>query len=68
MYTHPSSFQAVGLVRENGSSDMKLFSASADFSLFFVSFLFSLLIFLLMLFSLGLSGAVRRRKPCQWGT
>lgn len=66
MYTHPSSFHVVGLVSENGSSDMKLSEASADLSLFFISFLLSLLIFLFMFFSPDLPGAAEKRNKFQF--
>lgn len=59
MYAHPKSFHVVGLVRENGSSDMKLSWKSAESSLFFISFLLSLLIFLFVFFSLDPCGAAK---------
>lgn len=65
MYTHPRSFHVVGLVRENGSSDIKLSEVSADLSFFLINFLFSLLIFLFVLFSLDPAGAAKKRNELQ---
>lgn len=65
MYTHPSSFHVVGLVRENGSSDMRLSEISADLSFFFIRFLFSLLIFLFVFFSLNPPGTAEKTNKCQ---
>lgn len=61
MYTHPSSFHVVGLVREKGSSDIKLSEVSADLSFFFINFLFSLLVFLFVFFSLDPAGAAKKK-------
>lgn len=65
MYTHPSSFHVVGLVRANGSSDIKSSELSADLSFFFINFLLSLLIFLLSFFSLDPDGADKKKKSLQ---
>ncbi len=62
MYTHPSSFHVVGLVRQNGSSDIKLSDESADLSCFFINFLFSLLVFFFVFFSLDPVKATEKEK------
>lgn len=61
MYIHPNSFHVVGLVKANGSSNIKLPTVSADLSFFFISFFFSLLIFLFVCFSFDLVRAAQKR-------
>lgn len=61
-HAHPSSFHVVGLVTQKGSSDMKLSCGSAEWSLFFITFLLSLLIFLFVFFSLDSFGVAKERR------
>lgn len=61
IYTHPSSFHVVGLISENGSSDIKLMEMSEFLSFFFFQLFFSLLIFCLMLLLLKDAGVPKKK-------
>lgn len=61
MYIHPKSFHVVGLVKANGSSNIKLPTVSDDWSLFFIRFFLSLLIFLFVCFSFDLVRAAQKK-------
>ena len=60
MYIHSSSFHVVGLVKANGSSDIRLSTVWAGLSFFFMNFFFSLFIFLLVFFSFDWVAAAKK--------